>query len=54
MSDAKEIIGRMRKMKAEECDMTGGWEYFGSRKKPCAESDINCGSCDSRAKSIFP
>lgn len=30
-SDAKEIIARMRKMKAGECEMTGSWEYFGSR-----------------------
>lgn len=31
LSDEKEIIGRMRKMKAGECEMTGSWEYFGSR-----------------------
>lgn len=31
VSDAKEIIARMRKMKAGECEMTGSWEYFGSR-----------------------
>jgi len=40
VSDEKEIIGRMRKMKAEAREMTGGWERFGSRTKPCAESDI--------------
>lgn len=54
MSDAKEIIGRVRKMKAEECEMTGSWEYFGSRTKPCAEIVISRGSCDSGEKSIFP
>lgn len=54
VSDAKEIIGRMRKMKAGEREMTSSWEYFGSRTKPCAESGINGGSCDSRAEGVFP
>lgn len=53
MSDAKGIIGRVRKMKAEECEMTGSWEYFGSRTKPCAEIVISHGSCDSREKKHF-
>lgn len=54
VSDGKEIIGRMRKMKAGEYEMTDNWEYFGSRTKPCAESDTNGSSCDSRAESVFP
>lgn len=53
VSDSKETIGRMRKMKAKECEMTGRLEYFGSRTKPCAEGDINLGSCDSRVRSVF-
>ncbi|KAM9388237.1 T-cell surface protein tactile [Phaethornis superciliosus] len=40
VSDATEIIERMRKVEAKECEMIGSWEYFGSRTKPYAETPV--------------